>query len=110
MAARKFVRRRSVRIGFGGNEAAHAVALARVLSSHAAAGQSTFDLVSGLLADAPAQKLLNINRYEGVTWFAKEGMDELLAWLERIAAIESTPLPVNQLKTLANESEYRVVK
>jgi hypothetical protein len=96
--------------GLDEDETAHAVVLARVLTMLVAPEQSAFEIVSRLLADASAQQLLGLNRYNGVTWFLQEGMDEVLDWLQFIANIETIALPLDAVRAIAEQSEYRVVK
>ena len=88
------------------------MALARVLLAHGAKSQP-FDLVSDLLADSQAQKLLGINHYEGVIRFQKESYEKVLEWLARTGPIENPAaplLPVEALRKLGTQSGYRVVK
>jgi hypothetical protein len=96
--------------GLDDGEAVRAVALARILTMLAAPGQSAFELVSRLLADTTTQELLGLNRHNGVTWFLKEGMDEVLDWLQLIANLETIALPLDTVRAIAEQSEYRVVK
>lgn len=91
-------------------EATRSVTMARVLTALGAAQGTTFDFISALLSDVPAQTLLGINRFEGVTWFNNEGMADVLDWLQIIATIESVSLPISQVQALVVESGYRVVK
>jgi glycosidase len=91
------------------DEANRAVALARVLTAHAAQ-QDTFDWIAGLLSDAPAQALLGLNRHNGVTWFVQEGMNEVLDWLQFAAHFENIDVPLVQIRALIPLSGYRVVK
>lgn len=97
--------------GLDGPTAARAITLIQLLTAHAVAEEHTpFPLISALLADEGVQRLLRINRFEGVTYFFREAFEEILDWLELAASIEPTPFPSAEIKEMAAQSGYRVVK
>ncbi len=62
------------------------------------------------LADPSVRRYLRVNQYEGITWFNKEAMDNLLRWMLTIAAIESIAT-ASDSKTAAEEivAHYEVI-
>ncbi len=72
-------------LGFEGEHAWRAAALARVAVAHNIGSINT----EGFWADADVRWLLSVNETEGVSWFNRELFAELLPWLELDAATES---------------------
>jgi hypothetical protein len=83
----------------------------RLLISHAPAQpRDTFQFLNNLLADEEVQRLMKINRFEGVIWFNQEGFQDALDWLGIVQLINGNTLPLNELEAAAKESEFKLVK
>ena len=54
-------------------------------------------ILNTLLKDTDAQQLLGVNRFNNILWFNKEGFDQLLFWMQQLAAI-----PMDSVKHEAN--------
>jgi hypothetical protein len=89
--------------------------------------QSAYQGLESLLKDNDVQQLLQVNRYNEILWFSKEGFGELLWWLFVVAVIQisSDPLRptsdvvkaisrcfsiIGQLKRAEKESGYQLEK
>jgi len=80
--------------------AEYRVSLIRVLTSASqwfvdADGQpvSAHRALTSWLRDLEGQKVLRINRYQGVLWFNQESFDALLRWMLTISVVDATAQP-----------------
>ncbi|HEX5688439.1 MAG TPA: alpha-amylase, partial [Roseiflexaceae bacterium] len=90
-------------------------------------GKDAAQLIEALLADTEMQRLLGVNRYQGVLWFDKQAFERLSWWLLLLAAIgisadedaSTTPVAeriaaryrtIQQLREAAATSGYQVEK
>ena len=86
-------------LGLPGPEAAHIPALLRVLTSQQDWASrldprlSAAALLEGWLQDSDIERLLGINRYQGVLWFNKEAFEEFLWWMFFLAVIQQISDP-----------------
>jgi hypothetical protein len=113
---------------FGLEESAawRAVGLIKLLTTHQRwfkPEATAYQVVQTLLNDSEVQQFLQVNRYQEVLWFNKETFEELLWWLDVIAAIElslaAKDVPnaivaahevIQQLQQAKEKSEYQVEK
>ncbi|NLF02803.1 MAG: alpha-amylase [Anaerolineales bacterium] len=77
--------------------ARQALATIKVLISHqrwfevgAGSPEPTFHVLEHLLRDAEVQRLLGVNRHQGILWFRQESFDQLLWWLWVTAVVTLT--------------------
>jgi hypothetical protein len=75
------------------------------------------ELIYALLADPDARQLLNVNTFEGVTYYDKQGFEALLRWLVLTAQVDGTPealekryATVTALLTADQGANYQVNK
>ena len=71
---------------------------------------TSFAFLTALLADDDARRMLGINTFERVIYFRGEGWEKLRSRLQLGAAFENTELPLEDLDTAAQNSDFRVVK
>jgi hypothetical protein len=93
-------------LGLDERSAWHTVTLVKLLTTHhswwVSTGKgevkgkkdSTYQLLTAILADSEAQTYLGVNRYQGVLWFNKESFEDLLWWLYIIALVEISSLSI----------------
>ncbi|KAB8141295.1 alpha-amylase [Chloroflexia bacterium SDU3-3] len=70
-------------------------------------------LLEHLFAEPDTHQLLQINRYNGVLWFSKECLDELLGWLGLLADLggaSDAHAALDELAESADASGYQVEK
>jgi glycosidase len=60
----------------------------RWFADTAAGDRRAHRLLESLLKDGEGQQFLGVNRFQDILWFTGEALDELLAWLFRIAVIQ----------------------
>lgn len=72
-------------------------------------GDSAYELLRTMLQEQPIQALLGVNRYEGIVWFNKETLEQLLWWLLALTTIETLSEP-EVVATVAAEEIARVYK
>ena len=73
------------------------VAIIKLLTSHARwfeielpKPKRAYQVVQTLLGDDEIQRLLQVNRYQGVLWFNKEAFERMLWWMLSLAVVEET--------------------
>ena len=73
------------------------VAIIKLLTSHARwfeielpKPKRAYPVVQTLLGDDEIQRLLQVNRYQGVLWFNKEAFERMLWWMLSLAVVEET--------------------
>jgi glycosidase len=83
-------------LGLGEDTAWRSIATVKLMTTHrrwfepvepSAAGQP-HDILRTWLSDAEVQAYLGVNRYQGVLWFNKESLDDLLWWMTTLAILE----------------------
>ncbi len=84
------------------------VGLVKVLVAHsrwceqpARAGRQARQVLAGWLQDGDVQRHLRVNRYQGILWFNKEAMEELLWWLALAALATAGPDPLRPSEAAA---------
>jgi len=68
-------------------------ALVKILVAHhnwfdPGAPAKSFEALRAMLQDSEARLYLNFNRHDGILWFSKERMEQLLSWLFATSALE----------------------
>jgi len=73
------------------------VAIIKLLTSHARwfemelpKPKRAYSVVQTLLGDDEIQRLLQVNRHQGVLWFNKEAFERMLWWMLSLAVVEET--------------------
>ena len=73
------------------------VAIVKLLTAHARWFETelpkpkrAYQVVQAILGDDEIQRLLQVNRYQGVLWFNKEAFERLLWWMLSLAVVEET--------------------
>jgi hypothetical protein len=73
------------------------VAIVKLLTAHARwfemelpKPKRAYQVVQAILGDDEIQRLLQVNRHQGVLWFNKEAFERLLWWMLSLAVIEET--------------------
>ncbi len=56
-------------------------------------GDSAYEMLRVMLKERPIQAYLGINRYEGILWFNKEALEQLLWWVLLLATVETLSEP-----------------
>ena len=69
----------------------------RLIDIHQAKGQkgAAYTVLNSILSDSDAFAYLGVNRYQGVLWFNKESIEDLLWWLMVIASVEISGTHIN---------------
>ena len=65
-------------------------------------------LVKALVADAAVRPWIGVNVWEGVAWFNRESLDQLLWWMLALEAIESVEAPAGAAKPGARPTARRL--
>jgi len=105
------------------------ITLIKLLTSHQRwfEEKRAYRVLESLLKDNEVQQFLQINRYSDILWFNREAFDDLLWWLEVLAAVEISSDPqrpahqaakdlegcngmIQKLKEAATKSGYQVEK
>jgi hypothetical protein len=93
-------------LGVPGGEPERAVSLIKILITHQDWHLASQDdsltahgLLTSLLRDPDAQQVIGLNRYQGVLWLSREGLEALLSWL-RFAALVTGPAEESARKAL----------
>ena len=84
-------------LGLAEASAWQGVAVVKLLTSHARwfemelpKPKRAYSVVQTLLGDDEIQRLLQVNRYQGVLWFNKEAFERMLWWMLSLAVVEET--------------------
>jgi len=56
-------------------------------------GDSAYEMLRTMLQERPIQAHLGVNRYEGIVWFNKEALEQLLWWVLLLATVEALSKP-----------------
>ncbi|MBN1920586.1 MAG: alpha-amylase [Anaerolineae bacterium] len=56
-------------------------------------GDSAYEMLRSMLQERPIQAYLGVNRYEGILWFNKEALEQLLWWVLLLATVETLSEP-----------------
>jgi glycosidase len=106
-------------LGLDQEAALQASALIRVLTAHQAwfrdeaPGQDrAYQVLVSWLRDSEVQRLLGVNRYQGILWFRQESFDQLLDWMLLVAAIDSVAVQGRAAQETAREivEQYRIAR
>ena len=119
-------------LGLDDATAWQAVAAIKLLATHqccleagAAEENRAYQMLESWLRDDEAQRFLGVNRYQGILWFNKEALEELLRWTFAVTMVDITANPlrpegevagdimacydtVKELQWAEAESEYQV--
>jgi len=120
----RIIERQARELGLDAGEAAKAVSVVRLLLSvegwWVAGDDHTVDLapvLSEMVARDPGRSLLGVNSWDGVLWFRREALDELVMWLRLAALLETWDDPdsmdpaeeaLTRLAEAGRTSGYRV--
>ena len=78
--------------------------------AHLPAGARAAALVRALVADESVRSYIQVNVWEGVSWFNRESFDQLLWWLLAVAVIDVTADPEADDVPAAIVAAYEVIE
>jgi len=84
------------------------VAVIRLLTTHQRwfEGQPPkrpYQILASWLRDGEVQRILGLNRYQGILWFRKEAFDKLLEWMLLVAVVTCSADPLRPTTEAAEE-------
>jgi glycosidase len=121
-------------LGIDDGSARRSVQLIKLLTQHQdwcetgpSAQNQAFEVLDSLLKDDEVQSFIQVNEHDGILWFNKENLEELLFWLMLVAVVEigSSPLlspaqvvkeieecqgVIQKIREAETKSEYQVEK
>jgi len=66
-------------------------------------GDSAYEMLRTMLQERPIQAHLGVNRFEGIVWFNKEALEQLLWWVLLLATVEALSKPDSAAATAAED-------
>ncbi|HUM37996.1 MAG TPA: hypothetical protein PLQ85_14080, partial [Anaerolineae bacterium] len=87
--------------GLAADEAQRAATTVKMLLNYRAwlaaaeteTGDSAYELLRAILQEQSLQAYLGVNRFEGVIWFNKEALEQLLWWMLTLTTVEALSEP-----------------
>ena len=87
--------------GLAADEAQRAATTVKMLLNYRAwlaaagteTGDSAYELLRAILREQPLQAYLGVNRFEGVIWFNREALEQLLWWMLTLTTVEALSEP-----------------
>jgi hypothetical protein len=101
-------------LGIDDGSARRSVQLIKLLTQHQgwyetgpSAQNQAFEVLDSLLKDDEVQSFIQVNEHDGILWFNKENLEELLFWLMLVTVVEIGSSPLLSAAQVVKEIEER---